>query len=407
MPSNDGSYSTYGDSINESETMSTISGPSYSKTKERVKKSDFSYSRYSQRTPGYGGVLRYGLPMNKYSYTCTDVVHWNGFRRVQLPISGHIVKDTRTASGIFGSFNDYPTHVSSDIVSAMQNEVINKVLGRLKDQKANHLENAATYKQNVGMIVNAVTRIGQAMNSLRHGDIAGAARRLGVRPRNFNGFNRQFARDQSKALANGWLELQYGWLPLCGDIYETAELIHRRFQKKSPLERVSAGSSRSFTSVTKSDYDHSDMKYTNEAKAEVKIILYYSTPQPNLRSLAQLGITNPLSLGWELLPWSFVVDWFLPIGSFISSLDAGLGAQFKKGCMTTALVSTLKAQRTASGRNDGGYIYDIDLSAFAKRVAINREDLGGFPLPRLPQFKDPLSVQHLANATALLVQQRR
>lgn len=403
----DGSYSTYAASTSTVESFSSINGPYNSKTSNKVVASTYSWSRYSQRTPGYGGIKRYGLPMNKYSFACTDIVNWNGMKQVVWPKQGHILRQTNVQSGVYANFNDYPSHVPSNIVSAMENEVIAKVLGRLKDQKANHLENAATYKQNVGMIVNAVTRIGQAANRLRHGDIAGAARRLGVQPRNFTGFNRQFARDQSKAVANGWLELQYGWLPLCSDIYETAELIHRRLQKKTPLQRVSAGSSKSFTTVSKSSATDGDTVMTNEAKAEVKVILYYSTPNENLKSLVQLGITNPLSLAWELVPWSFVVDWFLPIGSFVSNLDAGLGAKFRKGCKTTALVSKLTATKTAHGKQSGGFTYNTDLKAFAKRVAINRIDLAGFPLPTLPQFKDPLSAMHLANATALLVQQMK
>jgi hypothetical protein len=35
---------------------------------------------------------------------------------------------------------------------------------------------------------------------------------------------------------------------------------------------------------------------------------------------AQLGLTHPGSVLWERLPWSFVVDWFIPIGTYLSNL---------------------------------------------------------------------------------------
>jgi hypothetical protein len=30
---------------------------------------------------------------------------------------------------------------------------------------------------------------------------------------------------------------------------------------------------------------------------------------------------DPLSVAWELLPWSFVVDWFIPIGSYLDLVN--------------------------------------------------------------------------------------
>jgi hypothetical protein len=35
-----------------------------------------------------------------------------------------------------------------------------------------------------------------------------------------------------------------------------------------------------------------------------------------------LGLTDPLSVAWELIPYSFVVDWFVPIGTYLDNLNA-------------------------------------------------------------------------------------
>jgi hypothetical protein len=37
--------------------------------------------------------------------------------------------------------------------------------------------------------------------------------------------------------------------------------------------------------------------------------------------LHSLGVTKPLSVIWELVPFSFVVDWFVSVGEWISSLE--------------------------------------------------------------------------------------
>jgi hypothetical protein len=35
----------------------------------------------------------------------------------------------------------------------------------------------------------------------------------------------------------------------------------------------------------------------------------------------QLGLLDPLSVVWENIPYSFVVDWFIPIGDYLSMLN--------------------------------------------------------------------------------------
>jgi hypothetical protein len=39
-------------------------------------------------------------------------------------------------------------------------------------------------------------------------------------------------------------------------------------------------------------------------------------------------------VAWELVPFSFVLDWFIPIGSYLSQLDASAGMEFLGGSTT-------------------------------------------------------------------------
>jgi hypothetical protein len=41
--------------------------------------------------------------------------------------------------------------------------------------------------------------------------------------------------------------------------------------------------------------------------------------------LSQLGLANPAAVAWELVPFSFVVDWFTDAGTFINSFTDFLG----------------------------------------------------------------------------------
>jgi hypothetical protein len=57
-----------------------------------------------------------------------------------------------------------------------------------------------------------------------------------------------------------------------------------------------------------------------------------------------LGLTNPLNVAWELVPFSFVVDWFIPIGSFFDGLVPPQGVSRVKG------VSSYRGEFEGRGR---------------------------------------------------------
>ena len=50
-----------------------------------------------------------------------------------------------------------------------------------------------------------------------------------------------------------------------------------------------------------------------------------SVHNQNLLLANRLGIINPQTWLWDNVPWSFVVDWWLPVGSFLSNLTALVG----------------------------------------------------------------------------------
>jgi len=68
-----------------------------------------------------------------------------------------------------------------------------------------------------------------------------------------------------------------------------------------------------------------------EWKKSQSAIFYVQTDVPAHR----ISLGNPMELAWELIPFSFVVDWFLPIGNWISALDATLHVTGTWGTVTT------------------------------------------------------------------------
>jgi hypothetical protein len=117
---------------------------------------------------------------------------------------------------------------------------------------------------------------------------------------------------------------------------------------------------------------------------------------------AQLGLTNPVSLAWELLPFSFVVDWAWPLGDYFSNLDALYGWEIR-GYSQSNLT---RARWTYTGV-DNATTSDAWTNAYAGYrylTRLNRGTNGGqVPFPVFPRPKDPFnSKEHVASALSLL-----
>lgn len=73
---------------------------------------------------------------------------------------------------------------------------------------------------------------------------------------------------------------------------------------------------------------------TGDQTHVVKVGIKAYVSDATLAQIGSHGLTNPAALAWELFPLSFVIDWFIPIGSFLDGLSTSLGMEFRDGYMT-------------------------------------------------------------------------
>lgn len=114
--------------------------------------------------------------------------------------------------------------------------------------------------------------------------------------------------------------------------------------------------------------------------------------------MAQLGLLNPEIVAWELLPFSFVADWFIPIGSY---LEARSITKMVTGLYTTSDKMESKKYPAKSA----AFLSQPRASSFD--VVYVRSAPGDAPKLPSPVFKplsQALSVGHVKNAIALLTQ---
>ena len=128
---------------------------------------------------------------------------------------------------------------------------------------------------------------------------------------------------------------------------------------------------------------------------------------PLLRALSSFGIANLGTIAWELVPFSFVVDWLLPVGDWIDSFDALLGYTSVTCSVSTIIRRTASFSGSIPKTTVGSGIQRGDLTisstpSVRRDVHLVRQVPSGVPLPTLPRFKDPVSLRHMANGLSLL-----
>jgi hypothetical protein len=131
------------------------------------------------------------------------------------------------------------------------------------------------------------------------------------------------------------------------------------------------------------------------------MVVVYKIDNDYLQRVSNVGLTNPLVVAWELVPFSFVVDWFLPLGDWLNGLDATMGLTFSKGS-STFYYRVQQTVEFASLPNDasGSVAFFRGQQEFALK---QRGGMASFPGIERPVVKNPISSGHAANALALLV----
>jgi len=275
---------------------------------------------------------------------------------------------------------------------------------------ANLAQDLAQISQTFAVVAYSAKKIAKSMIQLRRGNIPGAVKALTTGRRSTKWPSSVGDPHPSKALAENWLELQYGWKPLLADIDGVLKSL-TAINSGDFVQRVtSSGKGRSYVEVKKSSVNDSGLtdavRNITISDTQCKFGLRYRLASPLRSFLSQTGFTNPINLAWEILPFSFVVDWFLPIGPYLESFHAFEGLEFLDGYQTQftrgKTVSTVDIEQPKTGNST---IFGVEHGQFeAEWVRLDRVKITSFPSLTFPQVKNGFaSVTHAANAITLVV----
>jgi hypothetical protein len=203
--------------------------------------------------------------------------------------------------------------------------------------------------------------------------------------------------------SKAFLGFQYGVRPLANDILDSIRLLHTgvstplymsgRLSRKDRKTNVSVRSAAANTNWKADVLHYKELRYRTTWRAKLNANFAATT-------LAKTGMVNPVSVAWELVPYSFVVDWFINVGDVLQSLDNLLIIDElwvnNSTCTKTFEIWNARGYSDSSG-NWGS-------SGMMKKLI--REDFRGpnRSISRINSlvYKPSHSVQHIANGLALL-----
>lgn len=314
---------------------------------------------YRQRRP-------YNLPLN-YQYICLEVLNASGTREPDC--------------------NLYAGGYDSVSYERAYNKAYAKLVSQLGDTSL-WAVNIAEGKQSLAMIANRATQITRFCRALHRFDFPGASKALGL--------NRvpKGLKAKSKAFANNFLEYHFGWEPLVQDIGSAVTTLGG----KRPNKTIKS----SGIGYWKDTYGSSGSGlpgpyFVWNYKTSVRLHVTIQVANENTYMLQQLGFINPLSVAWELVPFSFVVDWFANVGQFLGSFSDFAGLT-----QINPYTSLLQVGLTTRYSVPPGTVFT---QLYRSSRAARGQGITG-PFLRIAPFKGLSAVRGLT-AVSLLLQQMR
>lgn len=311
----------------------------------------------------------------------------------------------------FGGSQDVPGLSHIPLSPDLENQVVSRLNDRLDRQKSVTVNYAMTYlerRESIDMVTKRARQLSKTLSLLRKGKYKEAYYNLFGSEKEFRG-----KRSKDRA-ANLWLEWQYGWSPLLGDIGKAVE----DFFKDPPptLMRVTAKGTESSANVEVRNVSFDICKfgslsfpahYQIARAIELKYVSLYRCDMPKLVALSSAGIADPATTVWEAVPFSFVADWFVNVGDVIRDYSIAHGLDHLYTVKSVKQVVEYRTSNVPAERNHINYSLGRKISAKGyvraegRTVAFKRTISSVRPRLALRLNSDPISWRRALSALAL------
>lgn len=281
-----------------------------------------------------------------------------------------------------------------------RNEAVTKALVEIADQKVNLGENLATLNMTLGLVRQPMSQLVDELRKVH--------RYKSFRPFLYKAARDLFSGTTARKTAEEYLKYVYGWKPLMQDVHGLLDLA----AEKSGHPLLIHGRGKAYAEKVTPAHQLNDLSFNTQtltgpcAAASLTRCNIWARVDPDasgVRALNRLGLLNPLSLNWDLVSWSFVVDWILPIGSMFQALSAPAGLIFVDGSLShkVALSGPYVHRWTALDQDRIGS--DQPANGEVEYDGYTREILSNWPIPGVYIDSDPFRGDRWMKALALSI----
>lgn len=342
------------------------------------------------------------------------------------------------------SFGSYPDVVNSDRLREL---AIIECLNRINPAAAQALVTGAEGRKTVDMILDRARKLADTWRACRKGDVS---KLKGMFPgkqtkrypkrvvlwdengqpivRKNGKLERRYAhkslppegpKDPAESL---WLEFRYGWTPLVHDIVDQLKAINAQHLRddlvQHPFTRVlgrKSGDGTAVTQLSRPNMGGGDWTGTQTLTHKVEVKAY-----AKYRVVNQSGVMNRLNdFGafdvprylWEVVPFSFVVDWFVPIGDWLGAITPKVGVEVIDSGVTVRTSKTVErilVGYTPTWTGAGSWPdppFPLGASDGFEASSVVRTI--GLPTPLFPVPEVNLNLKRMVDAVALFKSSRR
>lgn len=216
------------------------------------------------------------------------------------------------------------------------------------------------------------------------------------------------------ASADAWLELRYGWQPIILDIETIVEKSHKICDVKDRIlvargsESNSWSYNREFSNLVVGPGFYWPRSFTGAVNVSDDVaafagVIYRERVSGMLPNAAQFFGTRAQdlpALAWELIPYSFVVDWFVNVGDWIQAITPNPNVTVLASWVSTKHKRTLSTSASVTCNTGAGLLTGSAGSSTVKFDTFHRNTqpiLATSPVV----IRKPLSLIHSIDAASL------
>lgn len=356
------------------------------------------YVENSTKTPHFHRLRNSGqkLPQNQYRWYRYDaeaplVETYNGLQS-QFAIGGrYTILDALINGSVPAPAG--PAATSCTSLADAFGTVTNRLLAKIRDVDIDLGVALGEHRETAAFISSSISKVYRSYLKFRHGKISDALQIL-------TGERNDKWLDIPNVASNSWLAYSYGLRPLINDVYGAISVFEKKNKPYVPVKTVIAKDS--FDLSTTSTYIASGATYSRTMAGKLKVVgkVSFMVENPLTKSLDSFGLLNPLNVAWELVPFSFVVDWFMPIGDIISNLVPPQGVSHVNGFITGKVMDGQIHDSTRRAAPHPGWNTDSE----SREVFKHRDPIASIPRYHVVVPDLSLSKSQIMSGLALLNQ---